>query len=154
MVLRQILSYTFPVSPIFRIMLLYIESKQIVGVTRGIWINSGSYIYSIWSLSIHKTIHIYRILDSWNMLSWTHQHNSWGFQRCHPGVFANCDGISRQLRRVKLQSWLGCWAFGTKHGKGPITSPRLSGTKNGGIEPYKDILWVGFPLHKSYIQLI
>ena len=33
-------------------------------------------------------------------------------------------------------------------------SPRISGASNGGTEPYKAILEVGFPLHKPYIQLI
>jgi len=33
-------------------------------------------------------------------------------------------------------------------------SPRISGTYNGGTEPYKAILGLGFPLHKPYIQLI
>ena len=36
-------------------------------------------------------------------------------------------------------------------------SPRISGTLNGGTEPYKailSILGMGFPLHKPYIQLI
>ena len=28
------------------------------------------------------------------------------------------------------------------------------GTKNGGTEPYKAVLGVGFPLHKPYTQLI
>ena len=35
-----------------------------------------------------------------------------------------------------------------------IWSPRISGTYNGGTEPYKAILGVGFPLQKPYIQLI
>ncbi len=35
-----------------------------------------------------------------------------------------------------------------------LISPRISGTYNGGTEPYKAILGVGFPLHKPYIQLI
>ncbi len=33
-------------------------------------------------------------------------------------------------------------------------SLRISGTQNGGTEPYKAIWGAGFPLHKPYIQLI
>ena len=33
-------------------------------------------------------------------------------------------------------------------------SPRISGTSNGGTDPYKAIFGVGVPLHKPYIQLI
>ena len=29
-----------------------------------------------------------------------------------------------------------------------VHSPKVSGTQNGGTEPYKAILGVGFPLHK------
>ena len=31
-------------------------------------------------------------------------------------------------------------------------SPRISGTQNGGTEPYKAILGMGFPSHKPYIH--
>ena len=34
-----------------------------------------------------------------------------------------------------------------------LNSPKVSGTKNAGTEPYRAILGVGFPLHKHYIQL-
>ena len=30
------------------------------------------------------------------------------------------------------------------------TSPKVSGTQNGGTEPYNAILGLGFPLHKPY----
>ena len=30
-------------------------------------------------------------------------------------------------------------------------SPKVSGTKNGGTEPYRPILEVGFPLHTACI---
>ena len=35
-----------------------------------------------------------------------------------------------------------------------IKSPRISGTENGATESYKAILEVGFPLCKSYLQLL
>ena len=35
-----------------------------------------------------------------------------------------------------------------------VWPPGVSGTKNGGTEPYKAILGMGFPLQKPYIQLI
>ena len=35
-----------------------------------------------------------------------------------------------------------------------VSSPNFSGASNGGTEPYKAILGVGFPLHKPYILLI
>ena len=35
-----------------------------------------------------------------------------------------------------------------------VLSPRVSGTQNGGTEPYNAILGMGFPLHKPYMQLI
>ena len=35
-----------------------------------------------------------------------------------------------------------------------LFSPRILGTQNGGTEPYKAVLGMGFPLHKPYIQLI
>ena len=31
-----------------------------------------------------------------------------------------------------------------------VWSPKVSGTKNAGTEPYKAMLGVGFPLHKQY----
>jgi len=35
-----------------------------------------------------------------------------------------------------------------------ISSPIVAGTFNGGTEPCKAILGMGFPLHKPYIQLL